>query len=107
MWVKIFTSAEEAKRILLLQKPQLLIVGGLRIAVVQTHKGILAVQDFCTHNKESLSKGAVNYRDEIICPWHGHCFDLRTGRESQQRSADLATYAVRESEEGIFIEVPD
>lgn len=107
MWVKIFTSAEEAKSILLLHKPQLLIVGELRIAVVQTHSGIVAVQDFCTHNKESLSKGMVNYREEIICPWHGHCFDLRTGRESQQRSGDLATYAIREGEEGIFIEVPD
>ena len=107
MWVKIFTSAEEAKSILALHKPQLLIVGGLRIAVVQAHNGIVAVQDFCTHNKESLSKGLVNYREEIICPWHGHCFDLHTGRESQQRSGDLVTYAIRQSEEGIFIQVPD
>lgn len=107
MWVKIFTSTEEAKRILSLHKPQLLIVGGLRIALVQTRNGIMAVQDFCTHNKESISKGTVNYREEIICPWHGYCFDLRTGRESQQRSGDLATYAIRESEEGIFLEVPD
>lgn len=90
-----------------LQKPQLLSVDKLRITLVRTNSGIRAVQDFCTHNKESLSKGSVNFREEIICPWHGHCFDLRTGRESQQRSADLATYAVRESEEGIFIEVPD
>jgi nitrite reductase/ring-hydroxylating ferredoxin subunit len=107
MWVKIFTGTEEARNALSLHKPQLLMVGGLRITMVQTHKGIVAVQDFCTHNKESLSKGTVNYRDEIICPWHGHCFDLRTGRESQQRSGDLATYAIRESEEGIFIELPD
>lgn len=107
MWVKIFTSTEEAKSILSLHKPQLLVVGGLRIAVVQTHTGIVAVQDFCTHNKESLSKGLVNYREEIICPWHGYCFDLRTGRESQQRSSDLAIYTIREDKEGIFIEVPD
>lgn len=107
MWVKIFTSMEEARNVLLLHKPQLLIVGELRIAVVQTNRALLAVQDFCTHNKESLSKGTVNYREEIICPWHGYCFDLRTGRESQQRSSDLATYAIRESDEGIFLEVPD
>jgi len=107
MWVKIFTSAEQARSILSLHKPQLLMVGELRMAVVQTRSGIVAVQDFCTHNKESLSKGMVNYREEIICPWHGYCFDLRTGRESQQRSDDLITYAIRESDEGIFMEVPD
>lgn len=107
MWVRIFTSAEEARNVLTLHKPQLLMVEGQRIVLVQTNAGLLAVQDFCTHNKESLSKGRINFRDEIICPWHGYCFDLRTGRESQQRSEDLATYPIRESEDGIFIELKD
>ena len=105
MWVKIFTSMDEARQRVLLNTPQLLLIGEHRITLVQTRNGFVAVQDFCTHNKESLSKGTVNFRDEIICPWHGHCFDLRTGRESKERSADLKTYAVRENEEGLFIDL--
>lgn len=88
-------------------QPKLIVIGGERIALVLLKEGFLAVQDFCTHNKESLSKGQVNFRGEIICPWHGHCFDLRTGRESQQRSADLKCYPVKANEEGLFIEVND
>lgn len=107
MWVKIFTGTEEARAVLLPNKPQLLLLGTLRIMLVQTDGNIFAVQDFCTHNKESLSKGLVNYRQEIVCPWHGHCFDLRTGREARQRSADLITYAIREEQDGVFIEVAD
>ena len=105
MWVKIFTSVAEARERVRLHNPQLLLIGQQRIVLVQTRKGFLAVQDFCTHNKESLSKGTVNFKEEIICPWHGYCFDLRTGRESQERSADLQTYAVRESDEGLFIDL--
>lgn len=98
---------DETREALKENKPQLLIVGQLRITLVLTLSGLRAVQDYCSHNKQSLSKGKVNYRQEIICPWHGHCFDLLTGRESQQRSADLTTYAIRETEEGVFIEVED
>jgi nitrite reductase/ring-hydroxylating ferredoxin subunit len=105
MWVRVFTNMDEARQRVPLHSPQLLFIGEHRLALVQTRNGFLAVQDFCTHNKESLSKGLVNGREELICPWHGHCFDLRTGRESQERSADLQTYAVRESEEGLFIEL--
>jgi len=105
MWVKIFTSMVEARERVRVNTPQLLLIGEQRITLVQTRKGFLAVQDFCTHNKESLSKGTVNYKDEIICPWHGYCFDLRTGRESLERSADLKTYPVREEEGGLFIDL--
>lgn len=106
-WVKIFTSVEEARQVISAGEPKLVVIGEERIALVLVKDEFLAVQDFCSHNKESLSKGRVNFRGEIICPWHGHCFDLRTGRESQQRSADLKCYAVKINEEGLFIEVND
>ncbi|HMJ69440.1 MAG TPA: hypothetical protein VK508_11110 [Cyclobacteriaceae bacterium] len=42
---------------------------------------------------------------EVICPWHGYRFNLKTGRESAERSRDLTTYPVKEDEEGVFIGV--
>lgn len=62
-----------------------------------------AVQDRCTHNSESLSKGSVNYLGEIICPWHNYRFDLESGKECASRSAELITYPVRIKEDGFFI----
>ncbi len=107
MWVKIFTQPEQAFARLQEGKPQLLRIGNDSITLVRKGKHFFAVNDACTHNKESLSKGIVNFKDEIVCPWHNYCFDLRTGREVQERSADLRTYALRLNEEGLWIEVPD
>jgi len=107
MWVKVFTGAEQIKNVLKSNQPQLVIIGETRIALVLHNETIFAVQDFCTHNKESLSKGSINYLGEIVCPWHGYQFNLNNGRECSQRSADLKTYAVKINDEGLFIEIED
>jgi 3-phenylpropionate/trans-cinnamate dioxygenase ferredoxin component len=107
MWVKIFTQLDEAMKQLPDGKPRLVLVNDYRMAMVRKGEQFFAVDDYCTHNKESLSKGHTNFRNEIICPWHNYCFDLRTGRESQQRSADLTTYAVKLTADGLFVELPD
>ncbi len=61
------------------------------------------VQDSCSHNGESLSKGAVNYLGEVVCPLHHYQFDLMSGRECSSRSRDLITYPVKIDESGFFI----
>ena len=103
--VRVFANMEEAENRLTNNKPQLLIVGGVRICLVLREGELSAVQDRCTHNGESLSKGTVNYLGEVVCPLHGHRFDLRTGRESGERSDDLITYPVSNTPEGIFVNV--
>jgi 3-phenylpropionate/trans-cinnamate dioxygenase ferredoxin component len=105
MWIKIFTSKQEAEQTLANRGPRLLCIGANRIALVRLDDELVAVQDFCSHNKESLSKGIVNFKDEIVCPWHGYCFNLRTGRELIQRSPDLKTFPLKISDEGVFINV--
>lgn len=84
-------------------KPRLLQVAGKKICLVYRDSKLFAVQDSCTHNGESLSKGSVNFQGEIICPWHGQRFDLRTGREGSEQSRDLVTYPTKATEEGVFI----
>ncbi len=102
-WIKIFATAGDLETALAIDRPRLLIVRGKRICLVRRVEGLLAVQDACTHNGESLSKGAVNYKGEIVCPWHGQRFELRTGREASESSPDLDTYPIRTEAEGIFI----
>ena len=95
-WIRIFSSIAEADKHFEPGKPRLVLVGEVRICVLRTSAGAYrAIQDACSHNGESLSKGHVNFRDEIICPWHNYCFDSMTGREIQSRSSDLVTYPIK------------
>lgn len=102
-WVKIFGSTTEALQNVLPDKPRLLVVYGKRICLTLHDGNFYAVQDSCSHNGESLSKGHVNYLGEIICPWHNYQFDLQSGRECQSRSKDLQTFPVKSDETGFFI----
>jgi nitrite reductase/ring-hydroxylating ferredoxin subunit len=102
-WIKIFVDANEANAVLAENQPRLLILRDKRICLARHNGKILAVQDKCSHNGESLSKGSINYLGEVICPWHGYRFNLKTGRECAQQSSDLECYPIKESEEGVFI----
>jgi 3-phenylpropionate/trans-cinnamate dioxygenase ferredoxin subunit len=102
-WIKVFQDSAAARQVLVNNRPQLVIIGSTRICLVLHNENILAIEDKCSHNGESLSKGIVNYVGEVICPWHGYRFNLKTGRESAERSRDLVTYPVKENEEGVFI----
>ncbi len=102
-WIQIFSSADQARLRVAENKPQLLIVHCKRICLILRDGKFYAIADACTHNGESLSKGVINHLGEIICPWHGNRFDIKTGRESAERSRDLETYLVKEDEGGFYI----
>lgn len=104
-WIRIFPDSVSVRNALVNDRPQLIVIGTRRICLVLHDEKLLAVEDKCSHNGESLSKGTVNYLGEVVCPWHGHRFNLKTGRESTERSRDLVTYPVKENEEGVFIGV--
>jgi nitrite reductase/ring-hydroxylating ferredoxin subunit/uncharacterized membrane protein len=62
----------------------------LVLAKIEGH--FYAFQEFCTHRFGPLSEGSF-HKDEVQCPWHGSCFDARTGRVTQgPAKADLKTY---------------
>ena len=102
-WIKIFASDGELESALKIDQPRLLLVRGRRICIVRRENALLAVEDACPHNGESLSKGAVNYIGEIVCPWHGQRFNLITGREAAEQSRDLITYPIRQGPDGVFL----
>jgi nitrite reductase/ring-hydroxylating ferredoxin subunit len=102
-WIKVFSSGEEARKRFSDNKPKLLVLNGKRICLVLRNNQFYAVQDSCPHNGESLSKGKVNHLGEIICPWHGHQFNLQNGRECSERSSDLNIYPVKEDHDGLFV----
>jgi nitrite reductase/ring-hydroxylating ferredoxin subunit len=102
-WVKIFSGLEEAQSRLQHDKPQLVIIHGTRVMLVQHQSKFYATQNACTHSGASLSDGSINYLGEIICPLHNYQFDLQTGRECNGRSADLKTFPIKINDTGFFI----
>lgn len=102
-WIKIFPDEAVARTRIQNDKPQLVVIGEKRICLVIHNNQFFAVQDRCTHNGDSLSKGHINYLGEVICPWHNYRFSLQTGRESSSRSVDLISYPVKINEDGFFI----
>src|SRR5262245_64643985 len=94
-WIKIFSSATEAVNKVPPGKLQLLVIMGKRICLANHNGSFMAVQDSCSHNGESLSKGTMNYLGEVICPWHNYRFDLQSGRACDSSCPDLKTYEVK------------
>jgi 3-phenylpropionate/trans-cinnamate dioxygenase ferredoxin component len=102
-WIRIFSTEAEARQKLLPDQPRLVIIGSKRICIVVHEEKFYAVQDSCTHNGESLSKGRINYLGEIICPWHGYRFALNSGMACDSSCRDLVTYPLKIDESGLYI----
>lgn len=103
--VKIFSSEQEAENALPLGKPRRLVIDGKPLCIVRTSQGIYITDNECPHNRASLSEGWTNAFNQIICPLHEYRYDLRTGRESQQRCNDLRCYSVTTGDSGVYVDI--
>ncbi len=57
----------------------LVTVRDVDIAVFNVNGTFYAIDDMCTHAGGPLSEGELN-GDTVICPWHGSCFNVKTGQ---------------------------
>jgi nitrite reductase/ring-hydroxylating ferredoxin subunit len=75
-------------------KTHLVRVDGAEVAVYNVDGEFYATAENCTHAGGPLDEGALK-GSVIICPWHGSCFDVKTG-EVRCGPADkpVATYKV-------------
>jgi len=75
------------------------------IALAEDH--IYAVDDTCTHEDASLSKGSL-HGDCIKCPLHGSRFRLSSGAALDEPAEEpINTYAVKVEDDNILVAVPD
>ena len=69
-------------------------LGDVPVCLANVGGEVFAVSDTCTHARISLSGGCLEGR-QIVCPWHGAMFDLKTGRATCGPAyGDLQTYKV-------------
>lgn len=79
-------------------------VGGEHVAVANVDGEYFAVSDTCTHARISLTGGGLHGR-QIICPWHGAMFDMKTGRPTCGPARDpLRCYNVRVEGQTLVVE---
>ncbi len=102
-WIKIFDSKEDVHAKLNQSVFTHFALNGKSICIVMRQGALYAFENKCPHNGESLSKGSINYLGEIVCPWHGYRFNIKTGRECAERCRDLETFPIEEKEEGFFV----
>ena len=74
LFVKVGTTQElEA-----LEAGKLVEAAGQRVAVFNAGGKYWAIEDTCPHRGGPLSEGMLA-EDEVICPWHGSRFNVKTG----------------------------
>jgi 3-phenylpropionate/trans-cinnamate dioxygenase ferredoxin component len=81
------------------------VAGGTAIALVKLEDEVYALQDTCPHEAGPLSEGEV-IGEEIECPWHRSCFNVKTGRVTRDPATEnVATFKVRIAGDAVEVEV--
>jgi nitrite reductase (NADH) small subunit len=64
------------------------------------------VEERLDDERRSLGIHYVDGALNVVCPWHGYEFDLRTGRHAGLPSLRLASYPVRTRDGDIYVVLP-
>jgi nitrite reductase (NADH) small subunit len=74
------------------------------VAVFRTRSGQLsAIQNRCPHRQGPLCDGVID-ETQVICPYHGHKFNLKTG-EGSEEAERVTVYQVREENGELILEI--
>lgn len=69
-----------------------------RVIVVKIDESFYAIEELCTHDYLSLEEADIE-GSEIVCPFHGARFCLKTGVVTEQPAyEDLTTFPTRTNE---------
>jgi len=78
-----------------------------RILLALAEGTVYAVDDMCTHEDASLSKGSL-HGDCVKCPLHGSRFRLASGEALDEPAEEaLTTYPVNIENDNIMVGLPD
>ena len=79
------------------------IINGDEVAVFRARDGrIFAIENRCPHRRGPLAEGVIG-KGVVVCPLHGHKFNLATGEGSESKEC-VRTFKVTEVDQEILIE---
>ncbi|HEX3611125.1 MAG TPA: non-heme iron oxygenase ferredoxin subunit [Sporichthyaceae bacterium] len=81
-------------------------VAGVPVCLARLDDGAVhAIGDLCSHEEIELSDGDLD-GCEVICPAHGSCFDVRTGKpDGLPATEPVPTYPVSLDGADIYVEI--
>ncbi|GLD57277.1 apoptosis-inducing factor 3-like protein [Lates japonicus] len=80
-------------------------VGDQNVLLVRTHGQYSAVGSKCSHYNAPLVKGAL-VGDRVRCPFHGACFNVRTGDIEEYPGLDcLPSYKVKVEDGKVYVSI--
>jgi uncharacterized membrane protein/nitrite reductase/ring-hydroxylating ferredoxin subunit len=86
-----------------LNQMMLVHLGGKRVVVARSEKGVAAFDDRCTHKGGSLAGGSM-ICGTVQCPWHGSQFNVHTGEHvCGPAEKDIDTYRTEEKNGKIYL----
>lgn len=65
--------------------------------------GYFAVSDKCPHAAGRLGIGECNQDGQVICPYHRHKYDLKTGKGEEVHGDAVKTFPVETRNDGVYI----
>src|SRR5437870_13372767 len=99
-FVKVGTRAELDE----LEGGKLVELGGLKIAIFSVGGSYCAIENTCPHRGGPLAEGKID-GDEVICPWHGSRFNVKTGAVLEPPARQgVRSFAVRVTGEDVEVE---
>ena len=79
-------------------------VNGKDIALFKHEGKVHAIYSICPHQGGPLDEGGIN-DGQVMCPWHGWEFSVKTGECSFNPSIKQPLFNVKEEGDDIFVEV--
>jgi len=87
--VILFNSRKDMLKAFDKANPLMISFAGSKYYLKRKDEQVFLYQTKCPHSGYSLGQAAINPFFELVCPWHGYRFHLKTGKESQQRCGEL------------------
>jgi nitrite reductase/ring-hydroxylating ferredoxin subunit len=81
-------------------------IDGKKLCIIKSGHEFFATQVYCPHAGADLSLGWCK-NGNLVCSYHRHEFDLKTGRGAPAQGDYINTYPVELREDGIYIALPE
>jgi NAD(P)H-dependent nitrite reductase small subunit len=98
MWIKVFESSEIKEKY-----GKSVRVDGVAVAIFRSEGQLYAYKDRCPHQSAPIAGGVVK-NGELMCPYHGWKFDVKSGGLTNNNLIQLKFYKVKEENGFIFID---
>ncbi len=77
-------------------------IGEREVALFNVGGQFFALENTCPHQGGPIAGGTLEGA-LVTCPWHGWCFDVRTGKMTLGEFASIDRYAVRQAGRDIYV----